>query len=89
MARCFLVNNEGGGFADYVEVPDNSTYQQLFETKVGGDPKKYKIRVTRNGERIIPDALALVLEGDRVSITPGKVTGFTRNRQAKHLRVRR
>lgn len=70
--KCLLINNNGGGFADYVELAEGTTVTQLFEQKiVQGDPADYLIRVNRQ-----PSAADQVLrEGDRISITPTKIEG--------------
>ena len=72
MARILLINNDGGGFADYVEVADGTTVQPLFAERVPhGKPQDYLIRVNRQ-----PVAADQVLvEGDRVSLTPTKIEG--------------
>ena len=70
--QVLLINNDGGGFADYVEVADGTTVAQLFERQVGpGKSSHYLIRVNRQ-----PCPADQVLhEGDRVSITPTKIEG--------------
>ena len=70
--KVLLINNDGGGFADYVEVPAGTTVRQLFEQQVGGTrPQDYLIRVNRQ-----PCPSDQVLqEQDRVSITPTKIEG--------------
>ena len=70
--RCLFVNNDGGGFADYIEVAEATTVAQLFAQRVPhGKPADYLIRVNRQ-----PVAADQVLqEGDRVSFTPTKIEG--------------
>ena len=70
--RILVINNDGGGFADYIEVADDTTVQQLFEQQVESpSPDNYLIRVNRQ-----PVAADQVLhEGDRVSFTPTKIEG--------------
>jgi hypothetical protein len=72
MARILYINNDGGGFADYIEVAEGMTADKLFAEKVPhGKPQDYLIRVNRQ-----PAAAAQVLhEGDRVSFTPVKIEG--------------
>ena len=72
MARCLLINNDGAGFADYIEVAEGTTVEKLFAQRVlHGRPEDYLIRVNRQ-----PVAADQVLqEGDRVSITPTKIEG--------------
>ena len=70
--KILFFNNNGGGFADHIEVAEGSTVQQLFEQRItGGKPENYLIRVNR-----LPSSANQVLqEGDRVSITPTKIEG--------------
>ena len=70
--KVLCINNDGGGFADYVEVPAGTTVTQLFQQQVqSGKPDGYLIRVNRQ-----PVASDQVLqEGDRVSFTPVKIEG--------------
>ena len=70
--KVLLINNDGGGFADYIEVSEGTTVAQLFEQQIGGSkPSHYLIRVNRQ-----PCPADQVLqEGDRISITPTKIEG--------------
>ena len=70
--KCLYLNNDGGGYADYVEIPAGTTVQQFFDQRVPhGRPEDYLIRVNRQ-----PAAADQVLqEGDRVSFTPTKIEG--------------
>jgi len=73
--KVLFINNDGGGFADHIEVPDGITVRQLFQQQVSsGKPDNYLIRVNRQ-----PVASDQVLrEGDRVSFTPTKIEGARR-----------
>ena len=65
--RILYINNDGGGFADYVEVAAGTTVEKFFTQQVP-DRKAddYLIRVNRQ-----PVARDTVLqEGDRVTMTP-------------------
>lgn len=74
--KILFINNDGGGFADHVEVERGTTVLSLFNTRIGGDPAGYLIRVNRQ-----PAARDQVLqEGDRVSFTPNKIEGARRQR---------
>lgn len=77
--KVFYLNNSGGGFADHVEVEENTTVGQFFAERMkGGDPSNYLIRVDR-----LPCAQDQVLQpGSRVSITPTKVHGALARRLA-------
>ena len=70
--KLMMINNDGGGFADHIEVDDGSTVAQLFEEKMSGrKPADYLIRVNR-----LPSTADQVLQpGDRISITPTKIEG--------------
>ena len=70
--RILFINNDGGGFADYVEVTQGTTVRQFLSDRVSsGKPDDFLIRVNRQ-----PAASDQVLhEGDRVSITPTKIQG--------------
>ncbi|MFH1265221.1 MAG: MoaD/ThiS family protein [Planctomycetota bacterium] len=70
--RVLLINNEGGGFADYLEIPEGTTVQGLFDEQIRSPhPENYLIRVNRQP---VP-ADQVLQEGDRVSITPTKIQG--------------
>ena len=70
--KILYINNDGGGFADHIVVNEGTTVQELFNKRVGaGREANYLIRVNRQ-----PVARDQVLvEGDRVSITPTKIEG--------------
>ena len=70
--KILFINNDGGGFADYIDIPEGTTAQTLFSQRIGsGRESNYLIRVNRQ-----PVARDQVLvEGDRVSITPTKIEG--------------
>ena len=72
MKKILYLNNDGGGFADYVEIADDTTVQTFFAERVPhGKPDDYLIRVNRQ-----PAAADQVLqEGDRLSLTPTKIEG--------------
>lgn len=73
--KVLFINNDGGGFADHIELADNTTVQQLFNDRIGaGKEPNYLIRVNR-----MPVSREQVLvDGDRVSITPTKIEGAMR-----------
>ncbi len=40
--KVLVINNDSGGFADYVDVPDGTTVRQLFERQASrGTPAGY------------------------------------------------
>ena len=73
--RVLMINNDGAGFADYIEVTPGTTVERVFEQHVkSGKPSDYLIRVNRQ-----PTARDYVLQdGDRVSCTPVKIEGAGR-----------
>ncbi|NLX96909.1 MAG: RnfH family protein [Rhodopirellula sp.] len=70
--QILLINNDGAGFADHIDVPEGTTVQKLFaQTVPSGRPQDYLIRVNRQ-----PVAADQTLQpGDRVSFTPVKIEG--------------
>ena len=75
MARILFVNNDGGGFADYMDVEDGATVASFFEEQLPGRKAgDYLIRVNRQ-----PVARDYVLQdGDRITMTPTKIEGARR-----------
>ena len=70
--RCLLINNDGGGYADYIEVAEGTTVEKFFAERVPrGRPEDYLIRVNRQP---VPSDQVLQ-DGDRVSLTPTKIEG--------------
>jgi len=70
--RILFINNEGGGFADYVSVDEGITVEKFFKKQLPErDSHDFLIRVNRQ-----PVARDQVLrEGDRVTMTPTKIDG--------------
>ncbi len=70
--RILVINNDGGGFADYLDVEAGLSVADLFRRQVShGKPSDYLIRVNRQ-----PTPPHQILqEGDRVSFTPTKIEG--------------
>jgi sulfur carrier protein ThiS len=70
--KILFINNDGGGYADYVEVTPGTTVQEFFSQKLPDRmAADYLIRVNRQP---VPRDYALQ-EGDRVTITPTKIEG--------------
>ena len=70
--RVLYINNDGGGFAKYVETEEGTTVEQFFEERVAsGSPKDFLIRVNR--QPVTADQV--LQENDRVSCTPVKIEG--------------
>ena len=69
--RVLYINNDGGGFADHIEVAEGTTVAQLFAQRVQGRPEDYLIRVNR-----LPAARDQVLQAnDRISFTGVRIEG--------------
>ena len=70
--RILFIDNDGGGFADFISVDDGITVEQFFKDKMQGrKPNDYLIRVNRQP---VPRDYVLK-DGDRVTITPTKIEG--------------
>ncbi len=70
--RILFVNNDGGGFADYVNVHEGTTVEQFFKDQMPDRrPEDYLIRVNRQP---VPRDYVLQ-ENDRITITPTKIEG--------------
>jgi len=73
--KVLFIDNDGGGFADYVEVADGATVDQFFQQQLPDrEAHDYVIRVNRQP---VPKDCVL-REGDRVTITPTKIEGAVR-----------
>lgn len=70
--RVMYINNDGGGFANFIEIPDGLTVAGLFDQRMPNSrPDDYLIRVNR-----LPTTADQVLQDqDRVSFTPVKIEG--------------
>ena len=70
--RVLYINNQGGGFADFINVEEGTTIEKLFKQKMSGEnAEDHLIRVNRQP---VPKDYILQ-ENDRVAITPTKVEG--------------
>ncbi len=70
--KILWINNDGAGYADYIDIAENTTVEQFFKIKMSGkEASDFMIRVNRQ-----PVAKDYILqEGDRITITPTKVEG--------------
>jgi hypothetical protein len=70
--RILFVNNDGGGFADHIDIRAGTSVAELFSQRLPDrNPDDFLIRVNRQ-----PTSADQVLqEGDRVSMTPTKIEG--------------
>lgn len=70
--RVLFINNDGGGFADHIEVESGTTVAKLFAQRLPESrAAHYLIRVNRQPA----SADQILQEGDRVSFTPTKIEG--------------
>ena len=70
--KVLYINNDGGGFADYTEVEEQTTVEEFFGQKLpGSSAGDYLIRVNRQP---VP-ADYVLQDGDRVTITSTKIEG--------------
>lgn len=70
--KILFINNDGGGFADYVQVAPGTTVEQFFSEKLPDrEPHDYLIRVNRQP---VPKDYVLQ-ESDRITMTPTKIEG--------------
>ena len=73
--RLLFVNNDGGGFADHIEVEAEISVAQLFAQRMPGRKAcDFLIRVNRQPA----SADQILYEGDRVTFTPVKVEGASK-----------
>ena len=70
--QVLFLNNDGGGFADHVEITEGTSVTRFLEDRLQGrDLAHYLIRVNRQ-----PVARDHILQhGDRVTATPVKIEG--------------
>ena len=70
--KILFINNDGGGFADKIEIAAGTTVHELFGERLPGrKPEDYLIRVNH-----LPSSSDQILQdGDRVSMTPTKIEG--------------
>ena len=73
--KILWINNDGGGYANHIDVKEGTTVSELFEQKIPNTKASdYLIRVNRQ-----PTERDYVLQdGDRVSCTPVKIEGASR-----------
>jgi hypothetical protein len=70
--RVLFINNDGGGFADHIDVEAGITVAAFFTQRLPGrKAADFLIRVNRQSA----SAEQALQEGDRVSFTPTKIEG--------------
>ena len=70
--KILFINNFGGGFADYLQIEENTTVEKFFSQQLPGKPADdYLIRVNRQP---VPRDYVLQ-DSDRITLTPTKIEG--------------
>jgi hypothetical protein len=70
--KILFVNNDGGGYANYIEIADGTTLEKLFQQRMQqAKAENYLIRV--NSRPAAKDQV--LVENDRVTMTPTKIEG--------------
>jgi len=70
--KIFFVNNQGGGYAETLDVADGMSIKAFFDRQMpNARADQYAIRVNRNPV----DSDYVLRDGDRVTITPAKIAG--------------
>ena len=70
--RIMYINNAGGGFADYMEIEENTDIEKFFKEKMPHEEScDFLIRVNRQP---VPKDYILKKD-DRITITPTKIEG--------------
>jgi len=70
--RIMFIDNDGGGFADYIDISEGMSVEQFFKDRMPDrKAENYLIRVNRQP---VPRDYVLQ-ENDRITITPTKIAG--------------
>ena len=70
--RTLFINNNGAGFADYIDIQNGTTVEAFFKKYMHGCAESdYLIRVNRQP---VPRDYVLQ-EDDRITVTPVKIEG--------------
>ena len=70
--KVLFINNDGGGYADHVDVHPGTTVDAFFAKMLPhGEPSGFLIRVNR--EPVSQDYV--LKDGDRITMTPTKIEG--------------
>ena len=70
--KVLFLNNDGGGFADYVEVAEGTTIASFLQKHVP-DANAADLLIRVNRQPVSRDAT--LQDGDRISATPVKIQG--------------
>ena len=70
--RIMYINNDGGGFADFINIEEGTSIEKFFKQKMpDSEASDYLIRVNRQP---VPKDYCLK-ENDRITVTPTKIEG--------------
>ncbi|MCY2928855.1 MAG: molybdopterin converting factor [Planctomycetota bacterium] len=70
--RVLFINNDGSGYADYVEVASGTSIDQFLSDHLSG--RKAQDLLIRVNRQPVPRDY-VIQEGDRISATPTKIEG--------------
>jgi hypothetical protein len=70
--KILWINNDGGGFADYVDIAEGTTVEKFFGEKLP-DRKSEDFLIRVNRQPVAKDCV--LQEGDRITATPLKIEG--------------
>ena len=83
--RILFINNSGTGYADHLEIGENTTIEQFFKIKMPNQSEAdYLIRVNR--QPVSRDYV--IQEGDRITFTPNKIEGARKYKQTMRRATR-
>lgn len=71
--KVFFINNTGGGFSGEMETEDGTTIETFFTKQMGEDKNVGDFGITVNRLEVPPSRV--LVEGDTVTIVPGKYSG--------------
>ena len=69
--KIFFINNDGGGFADHIEIAERHDVEQAVRAGIGAARQAGRLSDPRQPPAVFADQV--LAEGDRVSITPSKI----------------
>jgi hypothetical protein len=71
--KILVINNDGAGFANYLDISHGTSVEELFRRQIGpqAQAENYLIRVNR--QPVSRDQV--LVDGDRMTITPSKIEG--------------
>lgn len=77
MINVILVANQGDGMPRSLQVRDGVCLMDFLEVNFDGDLENYTVSIRRDGTSFEPDMEEVLLDSDRVCISPSKVKGET------------